>query len=118
MSNETETEKKHTGGRNLMILGVVSILIAIITSAVSLYLYHKSGDIYLDCSFPESDCPSARAGSEENNREEAYTFSDNGEINREVLEKYLKELKNTTNRIDKLENPFDTDSLSDESLGI
>ena len=113
-----EVEKKHTGGRNLMILGIVAILAAAATSAVSLYLYHKSGDIYLDCSLPGADCPSARANSEDNNREENYTFSDSGNLDRETLEKYLDKIKDSVNRIDKLENPFESDSLSDEALGI
>ena len=113
-----EVEKKRSGGRNLMILGIVAILAAATTSAVSLYLYHKSGDIYLDCSLPGADCPSARANSEENNREENYTFPDSGNLDRETLEKYLKELESSVNRIDKLENPFESNSLSDEALGI
>ena len=113
-----EVEKKRSGGRNLMILGVGSVLAALITSAVSLYLYHQTGDIYLDCSLPGADCPSARANSEDNNREENYTFQDNGNIDRKTLEKYIEELRNTTTRIDKLENPFESDSLTDEALGI
>ena len=113
-----EVEKKRSGGRNLAILGIASILVAGITSIVSLYLYHKSGDIYLDCSLPDADCPSARASSEENNREENFTFPDNGNIDRETLEKYLKELETPINHIDKLEEPFESDSLSDEALGI
>lgn len=113
-----EPEKKRTGGRNLIILGIASILIAGITSTVSLYLYHKTGDIYLDCSLPDADCPSARASSEDNKRDENFTFSDSGNIDRETLEKYLEELKNTVNHIDKLDEPFTSNSLSDEALGI
>ena len=118
MNSEPEVEKKRSGGRNLIILGIASILIAGITSVVSLYLYHKSGDIYLDCSLPDADCPSARANSEENNREEVYTFSDNGNIDQETLKKYLEELESQINHIDKLEEPFDSDSISDKALGI
>lgn len=117
MNNE-EPEKKNYGGRNLIVLGVGSILIALVTSLVSLYVYHKSGDIYLDCSLPDADCPSARANSEENNREEFYTFSDNGTIDKKVLDEYLKELDSPINRINKFDNLFDSKSLSDESLGI
>ena len=106
------------GGRNLIILGVGAIIIASATSAVSLYVYHKSGDIYLDCSLPEADCPSARAGSEENNRENAYTFSDSGEINERTLTEYLNEIQTPITRIQKLGKPFGDDILSDKSLNI
>ena len=41
-----------TGGRNLVLLGVGSILIAFIMTGVSLAVYHNSGDIYLDRSRP------------------------------------------------------------------
>ncbi len=118
MSDEQETEKKRSGGRNLMILGLASIIIAALTSAVSLYLYHKTGDVYLDCSLPDADCPSARAGSDENKREESYSFSDSGNIDRETLDKYLEELNKTVDYIDKTDNSFESNSLSDESLGI
>ena len=75
-----QIEKTSNGSRNLLILGVGSVLAALITSLVSLYVYHASGDIYLDCSLPEADCPSARANSEENNRDDVYSFPDSGTI--------------------------------------
>ena len=81
-----QIEKTNSGSRNLLILGVGSVLAALITSLVSLYVYHASGDIYLDCSLPEADCPSARAGSEENNRDDIYSFPDSGNINRLLSE--------------------------------
>ena len=119
MNNEEENvAKKNTSSRNLVVLGIGSILIAIATSFVSLYIYHKSGDIYLDCSLPESDCPSARAGSEENKRNETYTFQDSGKIDDKILDEYLKEFEKTVNKIRKYEEPFAGDALSDESLGI
>ena len=111
-------EKSNRGAHNLLILGVFAVAIALVTSVISLFIYHNSGDIYLDCSLPEADCPSARAGSEENDRNKAYTFQDFGEINEKVLDKYLKEIKATSERIKKTINSHDNDALSDESLGI
>ena len=113
-----QIEKPINGSRNLMILGVGSVLAALITSLVSLYVYHASGDIYLDCSLPEADCPSARANSEENNRDDVYSFPDSGNINETELNKYLEEIAKPTDRIKKTVEVFDDDALSDESLGI
>ena len=111
-------EKKNNGGRNLIILGIASIAISLVTSLASLFIYHKSGDIYLDCSLPDADCPSARSDSEENNKEDVYVFSDAGDINEKVLDEYIKELEKLSNRIKKMETPFGGDALSDKSLGI
>ena len=114
-----ENEKvKNRGGRNLTLLGLGAILVAFLTSFVSLYVYHASGDIYLDCSLPGADCPSARSDSEENNREDVYVFSDSGNINEAVLEEYLKEIKTPAERLEKIGDPFSSPALSDESLGI
>ena len=38
--------------RNLIILGLLSVIIATVTTGVSLAVYHNSGDIYLDRSRP------------------------------------------------------------------
>lgn len=116
--NEETPEKKSSGARNIVILGVGSIIAALITSLVSLYVYHKSGDIYLDCSLPGADCPSARSDSEENNRDQIYVFQDDDDINEKVLDEYLKEIEIPINRVKKLEEPFGGNALSDESLGI
>ncbi|MBP5674827.1 hypothetical protein J6W91_00670 [Candidatus Saccharibacteria bacterium] len=119
MSDEApEKMKRDNGGRNLAILGITSVLIAIVTSLASLYIYHKSGDIYLDCSLPDADCPSARSDSEENDKTDVYVFSDSGDLNEKVLDEYLKELEKISSRVRKMENPFGGDALSDESLGI
>ena len=116
--NDETVEKKTSGARNILILGVASVVIALTTSLVSLYVYHKSGDIYLDCSLPDADCPSARSDSEENNRSQVYVFQDSGDIDEKVLEEYLKEIETPINRVKKLEDPFGGNALSDESLGI
>ena len=116
--NDEAVEKKTNGARNILILGVASVVIALTTSLVSLYVYHKSGDIYLDCSLPDADCPSARSDSEENNRSQVYVFQDSGDIDEKVLEEYLKEIETPIKRVKKLEDPFGGNALSDESLGI
>lgn len=116
MNNEEVQKKSST--RNLVVLGVGSVLIAGLTSAASLYIYHASGDIYLDCSLPEADCPSARSDSEENKREDVYVFNENGKVDEKVLDEYLKEFNKTVTKIKKYEEPFAGDALTDESLGI
>ncbi len=117
MSTEENIEKK-SGNKNLIILGVGSVLMAFVTACASLYIYHASGDIYLDCSLPEADCPSARSDSEENNRSDVYRFSENGKVDEEILNEYLKEYKKTVNKVKKYEHPFAGNALDDESLGI
>jgi hypothetical protein len=44
--------KTQSGARNLVLLGLASILIAVMTTSVALAIYHNSGDIYLDRSRP------------------------------------------------------------------
>ena len=104
-----------SGGKNLFILGFVSVFIALATSLFSLYLYHTSGDIYLDCSLPESDCPSAHAKKEEE-KQENYKFSDDGNITKKDLEDYLKYLETEAEKL--LDDDFASDALDDASLGI
>ena len=116
---KTPEEKPEThGGKNLIVLGIGAILISTATSLTALYIYHSSGDIYLDCSMPDSDCPSAHSDSEENKVEQNYKFSDSGEVTPEILEEYLKEFNSSSEKLRKLNNPFSSEPLSDESLGI
>ena len=60
---------------NLLILGVACTVIAVITSGISLYLYHSSGDIYLDRSRP-GFLPDEQEQSEDPRSN--YKFSDTG----------------------------------------
>ena len=101
------------GGKNLVILGVVSVFVALLTSGISLALYHNSGDIYLDRSRP-----GYLPEKEENEPKEEYNFSDTGPITPEIIEKYLENLSETRKNLNSLENPFSESSLSDTSLGI
>ena len=108
----------NTGARNLILLGLVSTIIAIATTAVSLVIYHYSGDIYLDRSRP-GFLPDEK---EEEEREEQvnakYSFSDTGELNVDAYNEYLEKIKSVQSALDQLKNPFSEDSLSDESLGF
>ena len=40
------------GGKNLVLLGASAVLIATVTTCISLAIYHNSGDIYIDRSRP------------------------------------------------------------------
>lgn len=105
-----------SGGRNLAILGVASILIAGATTTASLAIYRLSGDIYLDRSRPGylPDEDETSDDSEESN----FVFSENGNIDRAELDQYLKELKKVNDHIEKFSDPYAPGPLSDESLGI
>ena len=49
-----KTDKPQTvkGGRNLFLLGIIATSVALLTTFISLKIYHDSGDIYLDRSRP------------------------------------------------------------------
>lgn len=103
------------GGKNLILLGIGATAIALITTSVSLLVYHWSGDIYLDRSRP------GFLPDEEEIKEEAegtYKFSDTGEVNAVVLKEYLEKLDESTERMKDLDEPFSASALSDETLGI
>ena len=110
-------KKLNRGGRNLIILGVAAVLIAAITSGVSLVIYHNSGDIYLDRSRP-GFLPDEEEIEEETEDEEEYSFSKTGPIDLTVLEEYLNELQVEVEAVDAYEKQFEEKILSDESFGI
>lgn len=107
------------GGRNLVILGILSCAIAVGTAGVSLAVYHGTGDIYLDRSRP-GFLPDKEeiAEEEEDHGDGDYKFVPNGTVTGEVLDEYLKELKEEIDTLNLYENPFDASALSDERLGI
>jgi len=103
------------GGKNLIILGVGSIVIALVTSGVSLAVYHNSGDIYLDRSRPGFLPDEEEASAQETD----YTFSDKGgEITEAELDEYLKNLDEVQDYFNAVPAPFSAESLSDASLNI
>lgn len=106
------------GGRNLILLGLASTLIAVTTTGISLAIYHNSGDIYLDRSRP-GYLPDEEEIEEENEKkEEDYVFSGFGKLKIEDINEYLDKLKIEVEAIDSYKNPFDEEVLSDKNLGI
>lgn len=104
------------GGRNLVILGVVSVVVALSTTGVSLAVYHNSGDIYLDRSRP-GYLPDEEE-IEEEPQEEEYTFSKSGLVTKDVLDEYAEALESEIKAIDLYDEPFDEKALSDEKIGL
>ncbi len=118
-SPSSSEKKRILGGRNLVLLGAASILVACVTVGVSLLIYHNSGDIYLDRSRPgylpdEDEIEEV----EENEGKEVYSFEKSGPLSSEILNEYLKEFEAEVKAIDSYEKPFDEEVLSDEHLGI
>lgn len=105
------------GGRNLVILGVVSIVVSIATTGVSLAIYHNTGDIYLDRSRP-GYLPDEQEIEEENEKQEDYVFEKSGKLTIDIIEEYLEKLKIEVREVDAYDKPFNEDALSDERLGI
>jgi len=109
----------NNGARNIVVLGLISILIAVSTTGVSLAVYHGSGDIYLDRSRPGYLPDKAEIEEvEKQELDDDYSFEKSGKLSGEVLEEYLKELDEEVQAIDSFEKPFYEDVLSDENLGI
>ncbi len=101
--------------KNLLILGVLSVSIALITTIVSLVVYHNSGDIYLDRSrpgfLPDEEEVEAKPQS-------TYVFESTGNIDAPVLNDFIDHYEDAVEVIDNLDGPFSATPLSDESLGI
>ena len=106
------------GGRNLILLGVISIAIAASTTGVSLAIYHNSGDIYLDRSRPGYLPDKEEIENVGNDNDEEYTFPKTGKLTVEEIEEYLKHLDVEVKAIDAYGDPFEANLLSDEFLGI
>ena len=106
---------KESGPKNLFILGVVSVAIAVATTAISLVIYHNSGDIYLDRSRPgflpdKTEVQPVVDGD--------YSFEPSGQLTVDNMDEYIKYYEENVDMIDDLVNPFSGTPLSDESLGI
>ena len=115
---QKKSKKIMHGGRNLVILGVVSTVLAVMTTGVSLAIYHNSGDIYLDRSRPGYLPDEEEIENEEENEVEEYSFEKSGKLTVEILAEYLERLQAEIKAIDAYEQPFDENVLSDERLGI
>ncbi|MBO4812685.1 hypothetical protein J5491_00870 [Candidatus Saccharibacteria bacterium] len=119
MIEEEKQKKRSSGARNLIIMGVLSILIAVSTTGISMAIYHNSGDIYLDRSRPGFLPDEAEIKEEEESGDEnEYDFSKTGAVTRDSLEEYLKNLAIEEKAIDAYEEPFNDKVLQDDHLGI
>ena len=105
------------GSRNLIILGVGSILLAIITTTISLAMYRISGDIYLDRSRP-GYLPDEDEVEKDTDATPSFSFADNGPLTEKDLDDYLKALQAVDARLKNFDDPYSPVPLSDESLGI
>ena len=118
--NKTVDVKNHKrlnrGGMNLVILGILSVVIAVTTTSVSLAIYHNSGDIYLDRSRP-GYLPDEEETLEEE-KDVEYKMEKSGKLDMKTLEEYLENLDTEIKAIDSYEKPFGAGALSDERLGI
>ena len=108
-------EKTIHGGRNLIILGFASAVIAIIATAISLHIYRSTGDIYLDRSRPGYISEGEKHSKDDDQKE---TFSNEGEVDQKAINEYLKELDKVMGRISESSDDFSLEALTDDSLGI
>ncbi len=116
MNEENRPKQKVIhGGRNLMLLGLCSVIIALITTSISIFIYRHTGDIYLDRSRPGYIAEGEKRDEENDGNEE---FSNEGMVDKKSLEEYLKELESIEGRINAHENDFDDEPLTDDALGI
>ena len=114
---QQKKSKINRGGLNLIILGALSVLVATVTTGVSLAIYHNSGDIYLDRSRP-GYLPDEQEIEDTDEKEVEYELDKTGKITMEVLEEYLENLNQEVKSIDAYDKPFNQDILSDKQLGI
>lgn len=105
------------GGRNLAVLGIGAIILAGITTGISLMVYRNSGDIYLDRSRP-GYLPDEDEANEDPVTKTNFSYPDYGPLDKVELQRYLEELKAIKTRLDALSDPYAPSPLSDESLGI
>ena len=113
---QEEKQKVIHGGRNLVLLGIGSIVIALITTSISIFIYRYTGDIYLDRSRP-GFLPDEDEKDDDDPIEE-YTFDKSGEFTEEVLKEYSTKFGEVMQNIEEYEKPFGGSALSDEALGI
>ena len=101
------------GGRNLLVLGVGAVLIALVSVGVALVVYHNSGDIYLDRSRP-GFLPDKKE--QEHNDEQEYKFSDETKIDKEALKKYAEEYEKVIKPLEEDTANFEQAPLEDQTI--
>ena len=116
--NEAKNKRLTIGGRNLVIMAVISIFITLSLTTVSLAIYHYSGDIYLDRSRPGYLPDNTEVQTEEEDEEGDYNFEKSGPLSSEVLDEYLKKLEIEVEALDDFENPFGDEALSNQQFGL
>lgn len=112
------TRKNSRGARNLLIMGIIAIVLAVSTTGVSLAIYHNSGDIYLDRSRPGFLPDEEEIEEEGEEVKNEYDFMADGDVTPDGLKGYLENLEKEEEQINAYEKPFDSKVLSDESLGV
>ena len=111
--NEEIIEGEIKGARNLAILAVGAVLVAMATTVVGVYLYVSSGDIYLDRSLPGL---LPEISEQEDSAEEQFVFNDYGAVNKGVLGDFLKHFGEAEREVRDFKEPFSDAPLSDDSL--
>lgn len=109
------SENKARGKRNLCLLGVAAVALAILTSGIALTIYHHTGDIYLDRSRP-GFLPEKNEQKKPN--EDNYSFNENTPLNKESLERFRNSFTETFRGAKEVERPFGPEPINDRSLGI
>ena len=117
MTEEERGNNRVNGGRNLVILGVISTVVALVTTGFALAIYHNSGDIYLDRSRP-GFLPDEDEIENDDTIEEEYDFNKVEKLDAEAIDVYLNQLNEMTKSIDAYGDSFNAGALSDEKLGI
>lgn len=112
---EVEQSTSANGGRNLFILAIMAITIAIVTTSISLTIYRVTGDIYLDRSRPGYIDDGEVHSTEDDGKE---SFANEGPITGKELDEYLQILDTATSRIENSIQDFSESPLSDETLGL
>lgn len=106
------------GGRNLVVLAAIAIMISLSLTTVSMAIYHYSGDIYLDRSRPGYLPDTEEVETEEDTEEGVYSFEKTGSITKEVLDEYLKKLQIEIDALNEYQDPFNDEALSNEHFGL
>lgn len=108
-----EKNKIKNGGKNLALLGLISILIAFFSVGTSLIIYHNTGDIYLDRSRP-GFLPDKTEVQDEQKSE--YKFTDDTKIDQSKIDKFLEEYKKIIDQLQKKETNFSEEAIDDKTL--
>ncbi len=103
------------GGRNLILMALLAISIALISTSISLAIYRGTGDIYLDRSRPGFISDDEKHNVEDDGKE---NFKAEGGVTKKDIEEYLSTLDLVDKRIRDASESFSEDPISDETLGI